>query len=476
MRKKTIWLEDLEEKNESKLKESINADILIIGGGITGISSAYFLKEQKLKIVLVERNKMFHGVTSKTTAKLNYLQGITYTKIKKTYNEDIAKLYLESQKEAIQIVKKIIKEENIECDFEKVISKAVSTKKKKELKKEYSFLKNQNINVEEFEKNNMYSIQVSDTYVFHPLKYLSKLIDKSKEKNISFFENTNIIKIKKERNNYIAFTEDNYQIKANKIILACHYPFFLFPFFLPIKTYIEKSYIRANLVNKNEHFTMITTEPNILSERFLKSKGETYKITLTNSHKIDSRWNENKNFDALKSIEPSYYWSNEDIMTYDNLPFIGELKENLYLATGYNTWGMTNGTLGGCIISDLVLNRENKYQHIFDPKRKNAGKKLIQYPINIISNTKSFIGNKLIKQKKWYPENLVFKKENGTLIAVYTKEKKEYIVTPTCPHMGCTLLFNEVEHTWDCPCHASRFDINGKCIKGPSKYNITYKK
>jgi len=145
-------------------------------------------------------------------------------------------------------------------------------------------------------------------------------------------------------------------------------------------------------------------------------------------------------------------------MTPDHMPYIGRLKDNIYIACGYNTWGMTNGVVAAKLLSDLILNKENEYIEVFNPNRINFAN-IINLPNILFSQTKSFFEPKLIKNKSWY------KDKNG----------KDHVIHNKCPHFGCSLIFNEEEKTWDCPCHSSRFDIDGKCIKGPSNYDISYK-
>ena len=148
----------------------------------------------------------------------------------------------------------------------------------------------------------------------------------------------------------------------------------------------------------------------------------------------------------------------------------------MLIGTGYNTWGMTNGSLAGKILSDIILKKENKYINLFNPMRKINKGKIINFPLILGSNAYSFIKSKIYKNKKWYPNTVRFEKRNGKNIAIYIDEnKKEHIVYNLCPHLKCSLNFNEIELTWDCPCHGSRFDIDGNCIEGPSNYNITYK-
>ncbi len=176
----------------------------------------------------------------------------------------------------------------------------------------------------------------------------------------------------------------------------------------------------------------------------------------------------------LKKKDIKEKYTNTDIMTIDHLPYIGKIKENLYLATGYNTWGITNSIIAAKIISDLLVNKENEYAKLFNPLRKSLAF-FSKIPYYILCQTKSFLGPKLNRRKSWYKNNLKIENKQGHNIAIYIDEKNhKHTVYTTCPHLGCTLIFNEEEKTWDCPCHSSRFDIDGKCIKGPSLKDITY--
>lgn len=489
MKKESIWTKNLKFKNIIKLNKDIDVDVLIIGGGITGLTTAYYLKDSNLNVCIVEKNYIGMGVTSKTTGKINYLQETIYSDLTSKYSFETAKNYYESQRYAIGKIKKIIENENIKCNFDKVESYIFTNDKNEinKIKKEKIILEKLNCKVKEHKSisvnlKSKYAISVNDTYVFHPIKFLYSLKNICEKNNIKIYEQTKILNIKNENNNYICNTENN-KIKAKKVIIACHYPFFLLPYMMPLKVYNEKSYITASITNKYKKETFITSKIPTKSIRYHKEK-DPYLIYLSNSHSISNNLNIKSNFNkTLKEVKklklhPEYIWSNEDLITVDKIPYIGKIKKNnsnLLLGTGYNTWGMTNGILAGCILSDMVLGKYNKYESLTDPLRVinivNTGNVLI----NIGKNAKGFIENKVNRNKKWYNKNIKFETRNGKDIAIYNDGKKEHIVYSTCPHMKCTLIFNEIEKTWDCPCHASRFDLDGKCIKGPSNYDISYK-
>lgn len=469
----SLWEKDLAKWQFATLKKDIEVDTLIIGGGLTGCTLLYYLKNYP-SVCLVEKNTIGCGVTKNTTGKLTYLQGAIYSDLQKNISEQVASDYLKSQKMAISLIKDIIKKEHISCNLEKVTSFLHADKAKdlKKLESEKKFLQKHDISVQE----GKYSLAVSDTYVFHPLKYINGLMNILKSKQI--YEHTNITKIKYQQGKYVCFTKSA-TITAQKVIVTCHYPFFLLPFCLPLKSHIEKSYIIAYKVPKNEHCSGITISNPGFSYRYLEDKNNIYKICLSSSHATSINQNDSKNFlKVLKLFQIPQNkvvacWSNVDIITDDKLPFIGAIKPNFYLATGFNTWGMTNGILAAKILADAILQKENPYASIFQPKRINFYKVK-----NFFNNTTGSIIALLtsFKFKKWYPKNLHFVKKNGIKVAIYQDEKGNiHKVVPICPHMKCGLIFNEIEKTWDCPCHSSRFTLDGICLKGPSTKNITYK-
>ena len=169
---------------------------------------------------------------------------------------------------------------------------------------------------------------------------------------------------------------------------------------------------------------------------------------------------------GIKFVKDFIIKDNKDIITNDYMPYVGYIKKNMIIATGFNTWGMTNGILSGKIISDLILGRSNKYIKLFSPKRS--------LNLNVITNITGNLSS-IIKANSTYNSKIKYSIINSKEVATYTDENGTHTVYTTCPHMGCKLIFNEVEKTWDCPCHGSRFNLDGHSIEGPSNYNISAK-
>lgn len=480
----SIWNINEKPRQVEKLTKDIETDILIVGAGMTGLTTTYYLKDHP-SICVVDSRLYGHGVTLNTTAKITYLQQDIYNKISSLVGEKETSIYLKSQKEAINYLKNIITKEKIDCDLKEVPSYLFATTEDdiNQLEKEVSFLKNNGVNINKSklpDKITSYlTYSVNDTYTFHPLKYLEGIYQILKKKKIPIYENTTILEIKKIDDTYYCYTEQNY-IKAKKVILACHYPNFLKPFFIPFKSSIEKSYIVISKVEHDLNYACINMSNPTYSCRFYQEGDDIYQISLAESHNIAIKHNDLEHFNRVKeifnldakNIVTSY--SNIDIITKDYLPYIGELKENLFLATGYNTWGMTNSILASKILSDLIIEKKNEYAELFRPNR-HLLITLLKLPFYLVSQVKSFFGPKINKEKEWYPNSITFEKRDGKNVIIYRDEQgKNHIVYNKCPHVGCSLIFNEPEKTWDCPCHSSRFDIDGNCIKGPSDFSIAY--
>lgn len=483
MKNISIWQDTVNDRvRYDTLNENIDVDILIIGGGITGCSTFYQFKDDNRKVALVEKNRLGSGASSRSSAKITFLQEDIYTKLNNIFGRDKAYLYYRSQKEALKIVSDMVEREKINCELK--ISKSYlytldfsNIKKKEEERNIVSSFKEKTISIKKL-PNGMRvesGFYVNDTYIFHPLKFIKEIVKKSISLNHRVYENTKVIKIEKEKDYFKCYTEKNI-IKTKKIVLALHYPYFLFPYLIPLKCYLEKSFLVCSSVKNSYNFNAINIEKPLKSIRYYND----YLLTVSSSANLALASNSRKMVDDLEKntniTNYDYVWSNYDLMTLDHLPLIGFIDEDLILSTGYNTWGNSNGILASTIIKDLIDNKYNIYKELFDPRRGVNKQKLINYPINFFSNLYSFIDSKINKNKSFYNGNPRFTRINGKSVSIYKDDKgKEHIVYNKCPHLGCSLVFNEVEKTWDCPCHGSRFDLDGKSIMGPSKYDIGYK-
>lgn len=488
MQNNSIWKQNVKDLNLPKLKNNIDCDILIIGGGMAGISTAFNLRNTNKNIVVIDKDKIGMGISANTTGKLTFLQGLCYNKLEMVHGFDNALLYLKSQKEAINIVRDNIKNYNIDCDFidSPSITFTNDIKKINKFKKEEDFFNKANIEYTVINKldNNyecQYGIKCDGNAVFHPIKYIHGLANICLKNNINIYENTRAFSITKKDHYYLIKTSNNIIIKANKVIVTTHYPFFVIPGLIPLRTHIDKSYLVATKIPKNLKFNAIIEEKPNMTMRYHTDKDK-YFIFGGYSHKLNKDFNYEETLNKIKKdlknsfkMDIEYQWEANDVMTNDYLPLIGSINKNnpnLLIATGFNKWGMTNGVLAGKILSDIVLNNNNEYIELFSPSRKINIAKVASLPFDIYQNTSAYIKSFVNKDKSFY-NNVYFKIIDGKEYGIYIdKDGKEHKIRNLCPHMKCKLIFNNKDITWDCPCHGSRFDIDGNLIEGPSVCDI----
>lgn len=475
MKNKSIWLE-VKNKTLKCVTKDLECNTVIVGGGITGLSTLYQLRKENVDTILVERNRCGEGVTARSTAKVTYLQEKEYMNIRKFGKVNVAKEYLESQLIAIKELKRIIEKENIDCDFKEATSYLFTDEEenRKKIDDEYDFLKSAGADVEyEKSKEYKYAIKAKGNYMFHPVKYVLSLRNILQE---YIYENSKVEKISRKNGEYKCYV-NGFVIKAKHVVVATHYPYFILPLLLPFKNHVETSYVGAKKVKEFKNINAINIDNKTISYRYHQDGKNNYFIYLTNSMASPNVKSIKDNFEDLKKKDNfDYIWSNKDIITNDYLPLIGKIDEDddgVLIACGYNTWGMTNATLAGMVLRDIILKRQNKYIELLRPDRLLSWNKVVRFFPDAYGSVKAILksGKGNVNNK-----NVIYTKLDGKNVAIYKDENnKEHIVLNRCPHMKCGLVFNEVEKTWDCLCHGSRYDIDGKCIEGPSNQDITFK-
>lgn len=491
--KNSIW-DDLIDKfpKYNILNKDITTDVCIIGGGITGISTGYYLNKNNIDFVLLESNKICNNTTKFSTAKITSQHNLIYSDIAKKYGLSCAKLYLEANNKALNNIKDIIETEHIECDF-KVQDSYVFTQDTsyiKNINEEYKTLTKigfkdvELLNRVDIPLNTQYAIKFKNQAQFNPKKYTLALSNIIKNK---IFENSHVFKIEKCNNNYKVYTE-THSITCNKLVLTTHFPIKDIPGFYFTKMYQEASYVIAvDIKDKIFNGMYISAENPTISLRSLKYKNHNVLLVGGNNNKTGDIIDENK-FEFLEKVALHMYpdsnvikrWDTQDCITLDKIPYIGNfssLYKNMYIATGFNKWGMTTSNLAANIITDKILNKTNKYENVFNSTRLHLIKNIKEMYFNVNQTIQSEIINKLkIKQQDIdsIPINTgKIIKVNNNNIGIYKDEKgKIYKVNPYCSHLKCLLTFNSLDKTWDCPCHGSRFDIYGNLFNGPASKNI----
>ena len=489
----SYWVESTPKTDYPSLSEDIYTDVLIIGGGITGISTAYLLSKSSLSISIVEADKMAMGVTANTTAKITSQHGLLYDYLLNSFGFDIAKGYLDSNEEAIKTIENIIKEEKIDCDFVKQDAYVYTCDKSnvQKIVDEVSAVTSLGLKAEYVTKCPLpfkieAAIKFPDQAQFHPRKYLISLLQILTKKNVNIFENSKVTDIKHVKDKYEVYINGN-KIIAKYLVMASHYPIKNFPGMYFIKMYQESSYAIGIELEKDVFDGMYIScdDPTTSFRNTIQENGKKLLIVGGGEHKtgatdvnIDDTYTNLENY--IKSIYPKakikYKWMTEDCVSLDKIPYIGEFSNflpNMYVATGYKKWGMTTSHVAAKIISDRILGINNAYENVYTATRLEPIKNSKEFGNMLKQSIYSLAIDKLSSPIKSYTElqadsgGVVDYK--GKKLGIYKdKHGKMFAVIPYCKHLGCELSWNNLEKTWDCPCHGSRYDYTGKIITEPT--------
>lgn len=461
----SIWLKE-DEKNRKfrMLEQNIETDVCIIGGGITGLSIAYYLSQEGKKVTVLEKDRIASKTTGRTTGKITSQHHLFYDYLIQSQSKEFAKKYWKANEEAIEKIEKIVKTEKIDCNFERK-SAFVWTKNLKDLhriKTEVEAVKSlgekaEFVNQIEVLGNVEGAMEFKNQAQFQPVKYVYGLAKCILEKGGDIYENTKVVEYEKEENGFsvMAETEEGTRkVSAKYVVVATRYPIFNVPGFYFIKMYQELEYGIAIKTDVKLKGMYLSCEVPTISFRDYEEDGQNYILIVGNGHKTGEKVEEN-GFEVLENFAKTHFprseivcrWNAEDSIGLDKIPYIGEYSEvrpNMYVATGFKKWGMTSSQVAASLITDKIMGRENQYEEMFNSTR-----------LEPIKNHEEM-------------ENMLKEAGKSMIMPRLKGEKgKKY-----CAHLGCELTWNEVTKTWDCPCHGSRYEQDGSLIEGPSVHDL----
>lgn len=486
----SYWMASTHQPDYPVLNEDIKADIAIIGGGIAGITTAYMLSNKGLNCVILEADHILQGTTGHTTAKITSQHELIYSKIKKQMSEEYAKQYADANETAIRTIEKIICENNIECDFvpQSAYTFTQDDKYVSKISDEVEAASSLGINatyVEEipFSIPIKAAIRFDDQAQFHPRKFLLPLAQKLKDSSIQIFEQSRVIDIE-EDGNYVLNTKQGKKVIAEKVIIASHYPFYNKHGLYFGRIYQERSYALAIKAKEKYPGGMyISVEEPARSLRSQMSDQGELIIVGGDHHKTGQGEDTILHYQALLDFANTvftvedfpYRWSTQDCMTLDNVPYVGHFTSktpNLYIATGFGKWGMTNSIAAAMLLSDLIVKGDSPYKDVYNPSRQTITASAKNFVVENLNVAKELIGGKISPTLA----NVDIKPGEGKVIEINSEKAGAYrdkqgtlhVVDATCTHMGCELSWNSAEKTWDCPCHGSRFTYEGDVVEGPT--------
>jgi len=424
----SLWADTNREVKFESLKENIKTEVLVIGGGMAGILAAYMLQRAGVECVLVDSERICSATTQNTTAKITLQHGLIYDRLIRSLGKEKAALYLHAQQNALDKYREL--SGKLDFDFETRDSYVYSRVNLKNIEREIDALNSLGVKADFSDGKSlpfsvMGAVRVPGQAQFNPLKFAFSIA-----KDLPIYENTKVTEVGRHK----VLTQHG-EISCEKIIVATHFPFINKHGSYFLKMYQHRSYVLALEGAENIDGMWVDEDEKGYS---LRSYGD-FLLFGGGAHRTGKRgggYNELER--AALACYPNsnikYRWAAQDCMTLDKMAYIGRYSSrtpDLYVATGFNKWGMTSSMLSAMILCDMICGKENEYAQLFSPSRSMLHPQL-------------FVN--------------VFEAAAGLLRPT----------VPRCPHLGCALKYNAAEHSWDCSCHGSRFSESGELLNNPA--------
>lgn len=488
----SYWMQTTPPTSWPRLTEDISVDVAVIGGGIAGLTAASEIKARGQSVIVLEADRVAAGVTGYTTAKLTALHTLKYGHIEKHFGGAGARIYAESQQAAIDHIAAKVAAENIDCDFESqsAYTYALGADEIEAIHAEVAAATRAGLAASFVSEVALPydvagAIRLDDQAQFHPRKYLLHLAAAVPGNGCAIYERTRVLDV--NEGSPCTVKTESAVVTAGQVIVATHFPILdramLFTRLEPHRDVVVAGPIDATeapdgmYISTEANTRSVRTAPFGDGRRLLIVTGEPWKP----GHETDvaSRYAKLAAWttEHFGVTDFTHRWSTQDNSTTDRVPYIGPLHAgatNTYVATGFGGWGMSNGTLSGLILADLVAGTDNPWAALYDPRRVKPATEAKTFLAANFDVAKRFVGDRL---KTSYADSVdevavgagAVVRIDGEKVAVHRDDSGAlHAVSAVCTHLGCIVAFNNAEKSWDCPCHGSRFDADGAILQGPA--------
>lgn len=494
----SLWMEE-ELASFPPLNQDMTTDVCVIGGGIVGLTCAYLLLQRGLSVTLIEGGSLGGGQSGRTTAHLAWSLDDRFFEIENLFGLEGARTAAESHQEAIKTIEKIIQNERISCDFEKLDAYLFLAPEQSLdiLEKEWNTLQKIGAPVKKLDRAPLRSfdtgpcLQFADHAQFHIFKYFRGLIKAILRSNGKIYTHTHAQRIQDGSPCYVV-TDHHHIITAKSVIVATNTPvndrFMIHSKQAPYRTYVIAGCVPKNSVAKGLYYDTLDPYHYVRLQKHETDPSKEWLIVGGEDHKTGQEedvfekyirledWTRHR-FPMLERV--SYQWSGQVIEPVDAMAFIGRNPhdQHVYIATGDSGNGMTHGTIAGLLLTDLITKGSHPWAELYNPARKNfhAAGEYAKENLNVAGQYGEWIMPGDVDSIEQIPLGTgAVIREGLKKIAVYRDEKgNAHCFSAVCPHLGCIVKWNPGEKSWDCPCHGSRFNIEGQVLNGPAIDGLT---
>ncbi|MFN2417863.1 MAG: FAD-dependent oxidoreductase [Candidatus Limnocylindria bacterium] len=487
---RSLWIDTTATTDYPSLRGNLAVDVVVIGGGITGLTAAMILKHSGASVALIEARQIALGTTGNTTAKITALHGMAYGPLLQKHGQEAARTYAEANLVALEFIAKLIADRSIECDFRRLpaYTYTESARKVTDIEDEVKAARRAGLDAAYVAETPLpfpvrAAVRLDNQAQFHPRRYALALATLVADDGSHVFEQTRAVTLK-EHERRVDVTTEHGSVNAGHAIIATLLPFHD-PAGLFAKTHPSRSYaVSARVSAPAPQGMFICADSPTRSVRPYDGPDGAMLVVGGEEHKTGQESDTPARYAAVEAWARQHFavqsiehrWSAQDYVPADGIPYVGSIggSNRVLVATGFKKWGMTNGTAAAIMMSDHILKRPNAWLPLFDPTRLKIGASagaVIKENANVAQR---FIGDRLPSRGAPRPDELVagagaVLDHAGHKVAVYhDPEQGLKAVSARCTHMGCIVAFNLAEKSWDCPCHGSRFDTDGRVIEGPA--------
>lgn len=491
-RHRSLWIETSAGTDHPSLAGDTTADVVVVGAGIAGLTTARLLAEDGASVVVIDAGPICAGATGYTTAKLTSLHGRNYAQLADRFDADVARVYGEANEAAIGIVERLVAQDAIECGFERRphVAYATSAAGAEDLRREGEVARRLGLPATDDTATELPfpvtgALRFDGQAQFHPRAYCLALADAVAARGGRIHEHTRALHVDGGAS---VVATDRGEVRAGAIVVTTHLPFKeLGGYFARAEP--SRSYACAVTVEgpRPEAMYISVDEPT----RSLRTAGE-HLIVGGEGHKVGDHHDTTVHYEALESWAREHFegmavahrWSAQDWAPADGIPFIGRMAgepDHVYVATGFKKWGMSNGTVAAAIISDLIAGRSNPWAEVFDARRIAPKQNLRKVVAENVEVVKHFVGDRIASRNPPPADELapgqgaVVELDGEKVAAFRDDDGALHAVSAVCTHLGCLVSFNTAERTWDCPCHGSRFNVDGCVLEGPAVDDLQLK-
>lgn len=483
----SVWRATAPEAGFPMLQEEIDTGVVIIGGGITGVTLALNLAEQGVPAVLLEARDVGFGSTGNSTGNLYETLSRGIYQIVDRWGKDTAHAVTMARRQAVDQIEQRVQKYNISCGFRRcsLHRYATSASGKDSIDKEYKGSLDAGLPVRLEDKlpspflSPHGRVMVLDNQAqFHPEAYVREVARQAANLGCRIFENSTVLEADTDKR---SVRTANGKVTAREVVFATHTPKGLHP--VQAEMVVNREYGIATRIARDSFPSGIFwgSGNERQSVRNLDVGDDTFLIYVGEEHKTGQQ-DTRTSLDRLETAAREYFdmrdiefrWSAQNYSPADGLPYIGRDSSDCFIATGFETDGLTYGTVAATLIADQIARRDNVFAQIVKASRFDAVKGAKGVLEENLSVMKSFVKDYItdrdtIPLSQLMPGTAaIVKFEKDTLAAYRNPEGELFAVSPVCTHMKCKVHWNGVEKSWDCPCHGSRFAPDGTVIEGPA--------